>query len=249
MATVDKNVKERLKNFILDILFPRFCLGCNAEGTYLCDDCKALLDISEHKYCLCNKNALRLPSQNKKGKCKKCSSKTLSGLYSPLSYKEKQLTRKLIHFFKYPPYYLKDLANPLSSLIIDHLLLLGKKPEELLENAVLIPVPLDKKKIKQRGYNQSEEMAKEISKITKTPMLKNVLVKTRITPSQMELSEQERRKNLENAFICQNAKLIKAKKVFLIDDIYTTGSTMEECSRVLRKAGAKEVWGIAIARD
>lgn len=233
MATVDK---KRIKDFILDILFPRFCLNCNREGTYLCDDCRAILEISEHRYCLCNENAVRLSPEEKMGKCKKCSSKHLSGLYFPLSYKEKSLTRKLIHLFKDPPYYLKDLAKPLSSLIIDHFSLLCIKPEQLLRGAVLIPMPLDKNEMKQRSYNPSEEIARELAKITKTPVLKNVLVKMKPTPKQKDV------------FACQNAKTIKDRKVFLIDDVYSTGTTMEECAVILRNSGAKEVWGIAIAR-
>ena len=65
----------------------------------------------------------------------------------------------------------------------------------------------------------------------------------------MELPEKERRENLKNAFACQSPEQIKNKKIFLIDDVYTTGSTMEECAGVLRNAGAKEVWGIVIAKD
>lgn len=255
MATVKK-----IKQFLLDLLFPRFCLGCGIEGIYLCDDCKATLEISEHRYCLCDKNSLRLPAvatalqaglpaQNKKGKCQKCNSKKLSGLYFALSYKEKPLTRKLIHFFKYSPYYVKDLAKPLASLIIEHILLLNENPNLLLKDSTLIPIPLDKKKIKQRGYNQSEELAKELSKIIEIPFLANILIKTKYTLPQMELSEEERRKNLKNVFTCKNTDIIRGKKIFLIDDVYTTGSTMEECSRVLKEAGAKEVWGIAVARD
>lgn len=130
MATVDKNTKIKIKDFLSDLLFPRFCLGCNKEGTYLCDDCKATLEISEHQYCLCDKNALRIPPGKKQGKCNKCSSKKLSGIFFALSYKEKPLTRKLILFFKYGPYYLKDLAKSLSLLITDHISLLEKKSKK-----------------------------------------------------------------------------------------------------------------------
>lgn len=260
---MEKKTKIKgLVDFLLDLLFPRFCLGCKVEGTYLCEDCKATLEISEHRYCLCDKSALRLPACNafgvanagrpvkdKKGKCQKCSLKKLSGLYFALSYKEKPLTRKLIHFFKYPPYYAKDLAAPLASLMIDHIRLLENDLKLFFEESVLIPVPLDRKKTKQRNYNQAEELAKEISKITGVSVLENVLIKTKITPSQMELPEKERRENLKNAFLCKNPNQIKKKKIFLIDDVYTTGSTMEECSSVLKKSGTKEVWGLVIARD
>jgi len=237
---------QKIKDIILDILFPRFCFGCGVEGVYLCEDCEATIEISEYKYCLCNENNLRIPEQSKKGKCKKCNSKKLSGLYSSLSYKEKPLTKKLIYFFKYPPYYLKDLAKPLASLIINHILLLNENP---FKNSVLIPVPLDKKKIKQRGYNQSEELAKEISKATGVPFLTNVLIKTKSTPPQMELSKEKRRENLRDVFVCKESNAIGNKKILLVDDVYTTGSTMEECATKLLKSGAKEVWGIVIARD
>jgi len=256
MTTVDK-----IKNLLLNILFPRFCLGCQAEGSYLCEDCKATLEISENQYCLCSNNPLRLPSATpikeglpsealaKEGKCKKCAPKKLSGLYFALSYKEKPLTRKLIHFFKYHPYYLKDLANPLVSLIIDHFLLLSKNPKLLWQNSVLMPIPLDRRKLKRRGYNQSEELAKELSKILEIPLVSDNLIKIKRTPSQMELPEKERRENVKNAFLCKNPKNLKGKKILLIDDVYTTGSTMEECVLILKKAGAKEVWGIVVARD
>ncbi len=253
---MDKEIKEKIKNYFLDILFPRFCLGCQVEGSYLCEDCKATLEISENQYCLCDKNSLRIPLTEKvqEGKCKKCTPKKLSGLYFALSYKEKPLTRKLIHFFKYHPYYLKDLAHPLVSLIIDHFLLLSKNPKLLWQNSVLIPIPLDRRKLKCRGYNQSEELAKELSKILEIPLVSDNLIKIKTTPSQMELPEKERRENIKNAFLCKNPEEIrqlakKGKKILLIDDVYTTGSTMEECSKVLKEAGAKEVWGIVIARD
>lgn len=240
---------EKIKNLLLDILFPRFCLGCGIEGTYLCQDCKAILEISENKYCLCEKNALRLPSKEEKGKCSKCHSKKLSGLYSALSYKEKFLTRKLIHFLKYPPYFAKTLAETLAFLIIDHISLLGKDPKNFFENRILIPVPLEKKKLNQRGFNQSEEIAKKLSEISGAPLIADCLIKIKTTPPQMKLSGKEREENLKNAFLCKNSELVRGKKIFLIDDVYTTGTTIEECAKVLKKAGAKEIWGIVVARD
>jgi len=66
---------------------------------------------------------------------------------------------------------------------------------------------------------------------------------------QVELSEKERQKNIKNVFSLKNPVEIKEKKIFLVDDVYTTGATMEEAARVLKKAGAKEVWGVVIARE
>jgi competence protein ComFC len=245
--TVD-NSTDKIKDFSLNLFFPKFCLGCQKEGTYLCGDCRALLDISQFNYCLCNKNPLRLPPDQKSGKCPKCQDKKLAGLYFALPYKEKDLTRKLIYQFKYQPY-LKDLAETLASLIVEHLILSNKNTEEIWRNSGLIPVPLDKKKLKARGYNQSEELAKELSKIMKIPVISGNLIKIKPTKPQMELSKEEREINLKDAFQIKNPADLAEKKMFLVDDVYTTGSTMEECAKVLRKAGAKQVWGITIARE
>jgi len=114
--------------------------------------------------------------ENHTGKCNNCSKKELAGLYFALPYKEKTLTRKLIHQFKYKPY-LKDLAKTLASIIIEHFVLSGKNTNDIWENSVLVPVPMHKNKQKERGYNQSEELAKELSKVLKIPVILNNLIK------------------------------------------------------------------------
>ncbi|MCX6721177.1 MAG: ComF family protein [Candidatus Staskawiczbacteria bacterium] len=248
-----------LAAWLEDLFFPKFCLGCQKEGAYLCGDCRHLLDISEFNYCLCDRPAKLLTTQENRlpGKCSKCQDKKLSGLYFALSYKDNSLTQKLIYQFKYQPY-LKDLAKTLASILIEHFVLAKNNTDEIWENSVLIPVPIHIKKLRERGYNQSEELAKELSKVLNVPVVSNVLVKTKSTKPQMELKKEEREKNLENAFeinpvrngISNGVKnLFLNKKVFLVDDVYTTGSTMNECTLILRNSGAKSVWGIAVARE
>lgn len=242
-----------LKSYLLDLLFPKFCLGCQKQGYFLCDDCKELLDILEFDYCLCEtKPILLLPDSSsglprQSGKCQKCKQKTLSGLYFALGY-EKPLAKKLIHQFKYKPY-IKSLAKPLAKILIEHFIKTGKNTEQIWKNSVLVPVPLDNKKLKLRGYNQSEELAKELSKIIKIPVLSDVLIKTKNTPPQMGLKKEEREKNLQGVFAIKDSPAIAKNKIFLVDDVYTTGSTMQECAAILKKAGAKSVWGITIARE
>ncbi len=239
---------NQFKEFTADLLFPKRCLGCQKEGIYLCDDCRTLLDINEFNYCLCSQNPIRLTSENKSGKCSRCSNKKLNGLYFALPYKEKQLTKNLIHQFKYKPY-LKDLSPTLASILIEHFVRSGKNTDDIWDNSVLVPVPLDNKKIKNRGYNQSEELAKELSGVLKIPVITNVLVKIKNTQPQMELKKEEREKNLEGAFAVKNIQTIAQRKIFLVDDVYTTGSTMEECAKTLKETGVKTVWGICIARE
>ena len=103
---------NNIKKALLNTLFPKFCLGCQKEGTYLCQDCQACLDISESYFCLCPQPK-RL---TKVGKCEICKDKSLDGIYSAVSY-QNQLVKKLIKYFKEEPY-LKELADPLSDLII-----------------------------------------------------------------------------------------------------------------------------------
>lgn len=241
------NTILKIREFLLNLFFPKFCLGCRKEGIYLCDDCRAFLEVAEFDYCLCEQKPVRLTSPSQ-GKCQRCQNKNLSGLFFALSYKEKDLTKRLIYQFKYEPY-LKDLSKTLASIIVEHFILVEKNTNEVWENSVLIPVPLDKKKLKSRGYNQSEEIAKELSKVLHAPVISDCLIKIKHTSPQMELSKEEREKNLEGAFMVKNPSAIAQGKVFLVDDVYTTGSTMEQCARVLRDAGAKSVWGICIARE
>ncbi len=237
---------NKAKEFLLELLFPTFCLGCKKEGTYLCDDCKHTLEISEYNYCLCSQHPFRLPSLN--GKCPRCQDKKLSGLYSALPYQEKFLTKKLIYQFKYEPY-IQDLARALADILLEHFALTKNLTQEVWQNSVLIPVPMEKSKQKDRGYNQAELLAKELGHSLNVPTVFDNLVKVKKTPPQVELKAKERAENLVGAFVIKNPALIVGKKVFLVDDVYTTGSTMEECAKALKTAGAKQIWGIVIARE
>ena len=227
-----------LKIFLLNIFFPKFCLGCEKEGTYFCEDCKACLEISEDNFCLCE-NPKRLTEE---GKCSNCQLKELNGLYFTVSYQNK-LIKKLIHQFKYEPY-IKELAEPLANLIITHFLLLDKS-NQIWKGKILVPIPLSKGKLKERGFNQAEEIAKNLSNFLKIPLC-NCLVKIKETPSQVDLSEKERRENIKRVFEIEEEA--KDKRILLVDDVYTTGTTMNEAAKVLKEAGAKEVWGVVIAR-
>lgn len=238
---------DNQKTFLLDLFFPKFCLGCQKEGSFLCEDCRSLLEILEWDYCLCSHGLHSIPGKTDKGKCPKCSPKKLAGLYFAVSFKN-PLAKKLIHQFKYEPY-TKSLAKTLASLLIEHFVLTKKNTNEIWQNSVLVPVPVDNKKLKIRDYNQSEELAKELSNVLEIPMIPDCLIKTKATAPQMELSKIEREGNLIGAFEIINPEKIYNKKIFLVDDVYTTGSTMEECAKTLRQAGAKSVWGICIARE
>jgi len=215
---------NKVKNFFLNLFYPKYCFLCQREGTYLCQDCLSTLEIS--------------------GFHQKFSTENLSDLYFATSY-QKPLIKNLIQSFKYKPF-VKELADSLSSLIIEHFQLLEKPPD--FADFILIPVPMEKKKLKWRGFNQAEEIGKELSKFFRISLLNNVLAKIKETPAQVELSDEERKENIRNAFSIKNGGQILGRKILLVDDIYTTGSTLTECAEVLKEAGAKEIIGIVIAR-
>ncbi|MFA4998884.1 MAG: hypothetical protein WC514_02585 [Candidatus Paceibacterota bacterium] len=194
------------QDYILDLIFPKFCFGCKKEDDYLCEDCKATLEIS--------------------GFHEKYQTKYLSDLYFALRY-DKPLIKKLIKSFRNEPF-IKELAKPLASLILNHFQLLDNEPD--LSDFSLIPMPITKKELKWRGYNPAEEITKELSWFLKIPLISDCLAKEKKIIS------------------IKNKELLKGKSVVLVDDIYTDGSAMEECSLALKDSGAKGVWGVVVAR-
>ncbi len=107
---------------------------------------------------------------------------------------------------------------------------------------MIVPVPLHKSRLRKRGYNQSQLIAKQISYETGIPLFGNVIIKTRITADQKNLSSSERRKNLKSAFSVEKPDIIVGKRILIVDDVCTTGSTLSEISFLLKKYGASMVF-------
>lgn len=216
-----------MKNFLLNIFFPKFCLGCQKEGTYLCQDCQALIDISS-----------KIFYQNKE----------LSRLYFATDYKN-FVVKRLIQKFKYEPF-AKSLSQALVSLIIIYFQNLENPVEFLTQpnGFILTPVPLSKKRLRWRGFNQTKEIAHELSQWLKIPVFSDVLSKSKDTIPQLTLPQEARKENVRGAFFCKEPGVIKNKIVLLVDDVFTTGATMEETAKTLKQAGAKDIWGIVVAR-
>lgn len=146
----------------------------------------------------------------------------------------------LIYEFKYHHrLFLKEtLAKALSNIIINDYY--------LKDCNYLVPVPLHKAKLRERGYNQSEILAKEISKIVDKEVL-NCLIRKKNTKSQTKLKEDKRVENVKDAFVFNNNYNIENKKIILVDDVMTTGATLNSCAEVLLENKAKEVFGLVIA--
>jgi len=220
-----------MSEFILNLIYPNVCGICNkicSEG--LCKKCK--LSIKQYEI-------------NKVVDCNKSRGKYFD--YSLSIFKYEDIIRKKIIEYKFSdkPY----LYRMFSKIILEN-----EKTFGLFKNKydIIIPVPIYKKKKRERGYNQTELIARNIAKsVIDLEYSDKVLLKTKSTRSQSLLSKKERKSNIKDVFGINNKYIekIKDKKIILFDDIYTTGSTVNECSKVLKADGAREVLVLTIAKD
>jgi ComF family protein len=156
--------------------------------------------------------------------------------------------RELIHLLKFGG--VRPAANVLGRMLAEAIAAL--EPEFPAESVAVVPVPLHRTKLRQRGFNQAELIARAAMK-TKQPaqrlhLCAGVLERKRETASQIGLTSHQRRENLRGAFGVTQPELVKGHEVLVVDDVYTTGTTVSECARVLRRAGATKVWVATVAR-
>jgi len=149
--------------------------------------------------------------------------------------------RQAIHQLKYRN--LRALVTPLAELLRDYLIT-NPVPVE-----VLVPVPLHQKRLRERGYNQSGLLARALGKLTDLPVVEDCLIRPRHTlPQARTATVEERKSNIADAFACRNQRL-RNKQVLLIDDVATSGATLDACAAALKASGATPVWGLVMARE
>lgn len=229
---------------ILDTLFPIRCVGCDVRGEWLCRDCLATLPRKHEQHC---PHCQVHPTPNGET-CLDCSTKTaLDGVFAATHYHEPILANAL-HIFKYK--FIHSIAEPLGSILIESL----RHCDLPLPDAI-IPVPLHPRRLRFRGFNQSALLATLLSRnLTpgiELPLVSDALVRIRHTPPQARIDDAAmRRSNLKNAFAVSKPSraTLKGKTIWLVDDVSTTGTTLEECARVLKKSGVKKVFGIVVAQ-
>lgn len=231
---------------VLDTLFPLRCLGCGRGTYWICPPCENRIKRRLDQECpICRHRVT--PGGAVCFNCRDTSSTALDGVFVASSFHD-PLLRHAIHTYKYR--FIRDLSVPLG-----HLLLESLRHSSLPLPDVLIPVPLHKRRLRYRGFNQSTLLARiigdELTPGLPLSVLEDALIRTRFTKPQMKTtSREERLANLTGAFMLNPAdqNLIWSKSVWLIDDVETTGTTLEECARVLKQNGARLVWGIVLAR-
>lgn len=229
-----------LKEGILDLFFPppAECIFCKASlnnnEKFFCDTCwQEFLSWQQMPKC----NGCNQPLKNS-GFCPDCKEKRLSfGWLKSVGPYQGYLKETLLAFkFKKR----KELAEPFALLLAS---LFEPEPEDLI-----VPVPMDKKKLKERGYNQAFLLARTLAQHTNLS-LGDILLKEKGYADQIGLSKEERLRNLKGAFKTKKDKVqaAKGKRIILVDDVFTTGATAKECSDILMRAGAKEVGVLVVA--
>ncbi len=229
---------QKVRRQFLDMLFPVHCACCQRTGYVLCPSCEAKIQPLPSPFCEFCGTPL-----STYGVCKNCQFRLpkLSGQRAVSLYQEP--LRGCIHRLKYDGNI--RLAEPLG------LLLAQAYRRYDMQADMLIPVPLHSQRQQQRGFNHASLLAEVCSANIGIPMNDNILVRYRATVAQVDLHPRERYQNVAGAFACSSSaanSVLNGRRIVIIDDVSTTSATLEACATPLFAAGAKEIWGLVLAR-
>lgn len=226
-------------NLVLDILFPQEkCCICHKPGRFStrkpwCDDCEANMLVLQCACSVCEICGKYLPEGGKC--CLDCQHEhplfDIARAVGP--YEEPyRITTKVLKFMGR-----KSLSVRMGEMMAEKV----RQEARYQKIDLIVPVPISWSSLKQRGFNQAELLARQISKNLGIPYDPGVIRRIKDTPSQTGLTKEERERNLLSAFQVSHKHIVKNKNILLVDDVYTTGSTCRECTKVLLEAGAKRV--------
>lgn len=233
---------------ILNLILPPRCIKCGKilnERNGLCPECFGKIDFISEPYCYRCGHPFPPDSSvkyNTKQICGNCARETKSLFKmqrSAFIYDEN--SKNLILDFKFHD-------KTVSAEVLANMLFVAGKDIWAENPDFLLPVPLHKKRLRTRRYNQSALLCKYLSRKTLLPVDYFSLIRPLNTVPQVMLTGKQRQNNLKNAFSLQNPEKFKAKSVVLVDDVKTTGSTLKECAKVLKKAGVKHIYTLTLAQ-
>ena len=228
---------------ILNFIFPKQCVGCRQVGSYFCYECLSKISQTELVCPMCERasfGGITHPVCRRRY--------GLDGLWSLGVYDG--ILKLAIHKMKYN--FVKEFGEILAKIV---LIYWANKGSSLLEQIiksgaeewVLVPVPLHKYRKNWRGFNQAELIAQTLSEKLGIEYA-NVLIRVKNTKPQFELKAESRKSNINGAFALSKTYNLKPITYILVDDVWTTGSTLKECCYILKKNGAKSVWALTVAR-
>ncbi len=232
---------------LFDILLPTSCSYCNSSVgdspiPFFCSSCWN--DFAVLRGPLCPQCGRQFPSpetlaHSPEHRCLECRQDTpLFDQALSVGYFEGPL-REAIHQFKYRP--CRSLGKPIADWMVGHLL-----PIQSVD--LVLPVPLHRSRLRERGFNQAVLLAARLAEHFSLALCYDNLVRIRPTRPQVELTGEERKKNVSGAFGLIRPADIAEKSVLLVDDVFTTGATMNECASILKRAGAARVQALTAAR-
>jgi ComF family protein len=220
----------------MDSFFPRRCVGCGKVGAFICPECFKKLPRLLPPLCPnCGK------PQASGIVCPDCRRRQteIDGISAPFRFDE--VIRKAIYELKYRN--LKAISPCLAELLVDYL---RSNP---LDGDALTYVPLHPRRLRERGYNQSRLLAGELSRRIALPVIEDCLIRIKQAQPQVRAHDvQERQRNVADAFVCRDEKL-NGKQLILIDDVCTSGATLESCAKALKSKGVAFVWGLTLASE
>jgi len=227
---------NRIKQIALDILFPIHCVGCHRADAWLCDNCRQHVRLQETQVC----PGCRQPSLGGITHAN-CADKTpLAGLRVATSYAKNPSLKKAITTLKY--HFSEPLATSLGQILAGII-----RETSYPSRRVISYVPMHPLRLRWRGFNQGELLARAVANELDLPV-EEILIKVKRTRAQARLRRKSRLDNLRNAFKLTSTADVRGKTIILVDDVASTGATLNECARVLREHGATAVWGLVIAR-
>jgi len=233
-----KSIGLNLGDALVDVVAPPRCMGCLGVDDWLCDRCFSGLKAAVLTCVGCG-------SEQPRGKiCRECRrSMFLTGVVSVGKY-ESLLLRRGVYWLKFKG--IKDVAKPLASLMMARMTIIAPL-KQLRQKVALVPVPLHKKRLLERGFNQSLELCDVIGNALKIPVC-DVAERTKQTWTQAKLPDDLRNDNVKDAFRIKAGGGVSRPKLIIVDDVITSGSTLDAVAGPLLAAGAKEVWGLTVAR-
>ncbi len=222
---------------LLDLLFPPRCVNCQASNSWLCQNCLSQIVFISPPVCQrCGTPvAADVPTC---GQCQHNPLQYIDGIRSACYFDDNPI-RPAIHLLKYRNH--KAVAAILATILAE-----AYRRFQLIAD-VIMPVPLHPSRLRERGYNQSELLATAMSYLLDLSVNSKALRRIRQTKSQMTLNFDERHQNVVEAFACENFNGL-GQTVLLIDDVCTTGSTLDACADALKKRGVAAVWGLTLAK-
>ncbi len=229
-----KDFAQKSARTLVDWLFPPTCLGCGEEGVFICPECFSKVKLVPRDVCnYCGSFT------SKKGECPNCDGKKLPYTgFRAFAYYD-GVVRQAIHHLKYQ----NDLT--IGRYLAGWLQLVYQRTD--WDTDLIIPIPIGEQKRLERGYNQAERLSKPLSELLGIPYTCDALVRINEISSQVGLNHEQRRENVRQAFVAR-AREVKNKNILLVDDVFTSGATMEAAATELMAAGSTKVFCLTVAK-